>query len=337
MASLFKRNGTYHLSWLQDGKTRMKSTKTGDRKLALELLRKLEEDLIREEQGIKQPEKLVPIRLDEFIRVYLEDRRKQMKAARTVSTDEYALHRLLEGLGNCRLVEITDTAVRRYRDQKLKALRPASLAIELRHLRAAFSWAADKPAPKYLHQNPFKQKGIMPTHEHKTVPQCLSPEEKARFFEAIADPGYKQLFQFMLLTGCRRSEAIRLQWGDIDLEQKQITFTRTKSKKDRVIPMNLELMQIVLNLDRSRERPFPYHPDWITHLFRRYLKQAGISKDLHLHCLRHTAASDLVRAGVHLTKIQKFLGHSSVKVTEIYTHVLPEDLREVAEVLSCTA
>ncbi|TKJ41162.1 hypothetical protein CEE37_05710 [candidate division LCP-89 bacterium B3_LCP] len=73
----------------------------------------------------------------------------------------------------------------------------------------------------------------------------------------------------------------------------------------------------------------------MTRQFKRYLVKSGIEKDLHLHNLRHTAASDLVRNGVHLTKIQKFLGHSSVKVTEIYTHVLPEDLREVAEALTC--
>ena len=94
-------------------------------------------------------------------------------------------------------------------------------------------------------------------------------------------------------------------------------------------------MQIILQLDRSRSRPFDYGPDWVSRLFKRYLVKSGIQKDLHLHCLRHTAASDLVRQGVHLRKIQKFLGHSSLKMTEIYTHVLPEDLREVADALSC--
>jgi integrase/recombinase XerD len=50
---------------------------------------------------------------------------------------------------------------------------------------------------------------------------------------------------------------------------------------------------------------------------------------------RHTAASDLVRAGVHPMQIQKLLGHSSLEIIQIYTHILPEDLRDAAEKLTC--
>jgi len=192
-----------------------------------------------------------------------------------------------------------------------------------------------KPGAKYLYANPFKQKGLIPTPQNKTLPSIFSPEEKARFLEAISDEDHRRLFRFFLLTACRRSEAVNLTWADIDLAGKQITFRRTKTKRDRVIPINLELMQVVLTLDRSRPQPFNYGAGWISHLFRRYLQKTGIARPMSLHGLRHTCASDMVRAGVHLTKIQKFLGHTSVKTTEIYTHVLPEDLREAAEVLSC--
>ncbi|MBU0518092.1 site-specific integrase [bacterium] len=155
------------------------------------------------------------------------------------------------------------------------------------------------------------------------------------FFAAIDNEDYKLLFQFLLLTGCRRGEAIKLAWDDIDLENKKIVFRQTKSGNDRVIPISLELMQIVMALDRIKSKPFPYHPDWLTHLFKKYLKRSGIEKDFHLHCLRHTAATDLVRQRIPLTQIKDFLGHSSVKVTEIYTHSLPEDLQQVAEALTC--
>ncbi|MBU0519878.1 tyrosine-type recombinase/integrase [bacterium] len=57
---------------------------------------------------------------------------------------------------------------------------------------------------------------------------------------------------------------------------------------------------------------------------------------MHLHCLRHTCASDLVRAGVHLSKVKQYLGHQNIQTTSIYTHVTTEDLREVSEVLTCT-
>ena len=340
MATLFKRrhrDGTWvwYVLYQLNGKSRMKTTGTSDKRLALEVLRKIEVDLLRARKGLGPSEEVAPILLSEFIEVYLEERKKVGKAPRTLSTDAYALGRLLDYTGDCALKSVTPAVVLRYRDFKLESVKPASASVELRSLRAAFSWAVEKPGVKYLYSNPFSQKGLIPKAEGRTVPLILTPDEKARFFSAIDDPEHKRLFQFILLTGCRRSEVANLQWSDIDLEQKRVTFRKTKTKKDRTLPVNLELMQIILALDRSQPKPFRYGPDWISHLFKRYLRQAQIEKDLHLHCLRHTAASDLVRKGVHLTKIQKFLGHSSVKVTELYTHVLPEDLREVAEALTC--
>jgi integrase len=301
----------------------------------MELLKKREADITRIEQGLEPETKLEPMLLSEFIKVYLEERRRLGKAHRTITTDEYALKRLLDYAGDCALTTITDETVRRYRDHKLQQIKPASVAIEFRTLKAAFSWAVEKPGIKYLRKNPFKQKGLIPSSKDRKIPLCFSPEEKRRFLDAIDVPEHKLLFQFLLLTGCRRSEATQLEWDDIDLAQKQIVFRKTKSGKDRVAPISVELWQVIMALDRSKPRPFPYHPDWLTHLFKRHLRAAGIEKDFHLHRLRNTAASDLVRKRIPLTQIKEFLGHSSVKVTEIYTHALPEDLREVAEALTC--
>jgi integrase/recombinase XerD len=298
-------------------------------------LRKIETDLLRARKGLGPSEEVIPILLSEFTGVYSQERQKVGKAPRTLTTDGYALGRLLNYTGDCALTSITPEVALRYRDFKLESVKPTSASIELRTLRAAFHWAAEKPGIKYLYANPFRQKGMIPRSDGRTIPMILTPEEKARFLAAIEDTEHRQLFQFFLLTGCRRSEAANLKWADLDLEQKQVTFRKAKMRKDRTLPINLELMQIILTLDRSQPKPFRYGLDWTTHLFKRYMRKAKIEKDLHLHCLRHTAASDLVRKGVHLTKIQKFLGHSSVKVTEIYTHVLPEDLREAAEVLTC--
>lgn len=341
MASLYRRrkkdgHWVWHVAYYLNGKHHTQSTGTADKRLAQEVLRKIEEDNLRVKQGLQEPDRLEPVMLSEFLRIYQENRQRQGKAPRTLSTDAYALERLKAFTGDCALVKITPELARKYQEHLLGKVKPASASVELRSLKAAFNWAAEKVGAKYLRANPFRQKGLIPATEGRTLPLCLSPEEKAQFFAAIDEEEYRQLFQFILLTGCRRGEALNLSWTDIDLVRKQLTFRRTKTKKDRTIPINLELMQIILALDHRKPRPFPYHPDWVSHAFKNYLKKAEISRDLHLHCLRHTAASDMVRAGIHLTKIQKFLGHSSVKVTEIYTHVLPEDLREAAEVLTCT-
>ena len=249
---------------------------------------------------------------------------------------ERASARPLKFVGDCKLTSLTDAVALEYRNHKLATVKPASASIELRPIRTAFNCAKQKPGKKYLIRNPFAQSGMIPRVEGQKIPLCLSPDEKARFFAAIDDVNHERLFKFMLLTGCRRGEAVILAWQDVDLEQRQLTFRRTKTKIDRSIPINLELMPVILALDRSSQKIFNYAPGSVSRLFNRYRKKAELRQELHLHCLKHTAASDLVRQGIHLTKIQKFQGHTNVKTTEIYTHVLPQDLREVAEALGCS-
>lgn len=142
-------------------------------------------------------------------------------------------------------------------------------------------------------------------------------------------------FKFLLLTGCRRGEAFNLQWTDIDLDEKQISFRKTKAKVDRRIPIELELLQVIMAFDRKQPKPFNYTAGWVTRLFGRYRDKVGIRKDLHLHSLRHTSATDLLRKGFHLKQIAEFLGHTNTNTTEIYTWVLSEDLRELAEAVTC--
>jgi len=285
--------------------------------------------------GLEPEPEFKSVFLSEFIDLYLADRRKLGKSPATIHTDKYCLKRLQTFTGDIALTGITGAVALRYRNYKLETVKPATASIELRSIRAALNWALQKPGVKYLRSNPFMQKGMVPIVDERRMPTFLMPSEKASFLAVIDRNDHRQLFQFLLLTGCRRGEVINLAWADIDLEQRCITFRKTKTRRDRSVPITLELMQIVMALDRTQPKPFNYGVDWVSHLFKHYLKRAGIERDLHLHCLRHTAATDLVRAGIHLEKIKEFLGHSNVKMTEVYTHILPEDLREAAEALTC--
>lgn len=308
MAQLYKRyrkNGAYtwYVNYSLQGKFKMRSTGTSDKKLAEQVRRKIEEEVIRARCGLPPLEEIQPILLSEFIDIYLEEREKSGKASKTLDVDERALCGLIDYIRDCNLTSITEAVARKYREVKLKTLKSTSVSIELRALRAAFNWCIEKHGVKYLYRNPFAQKRLIPPPEPVKLHQNLSPDEKSRFLAAIDNPEHEKLFKFFLLTGCRWGEALNLQWIDLDLEQRKINFRITKTKKIRSIPINLELMQVVLALDRSKPKPFNYHPNTVTRQFKRYLQKTGIRRDFHLHNLRHTAASDLVREGVHLTKI----------------------------------
>lgn len=341
MASLFKKKRKgggylYYISVFQNGRTRTIATRTGDLKLAQEIKRKVEDDQVRIEQGLKPAPKLVPILLSEFIPRYLERRRRDRRAKNTLAADRFALQHFQQFSGDLALAAITPKIVRDFREARLKQVKITSVNLALRHLKSAFAWAVDGSEVKYLAENPFKQRGLMLRDDEEKGLTCLTPSEKTALFEAIDRPEYQRLFKFLLLTGCRRNEALNLTWLDIDLEHHQITFHKTKSRHNRIVPISLELMQIINALDRSLPRPFPFQPEHTTHLFKKYVRKAGLREEIHLHSLRHTAASDLVRAGIHPMQIQKLLGHSSLEITQIYTHILPEDLRDAAEKLTCT-
>lgn len=61
-------------------------------------------------------------------------------------------------------------------------------------------------------------------------------------------------------------------------------------------------------------------------MVKRYAKRAGIEKDIHPHTLRHTFATDLLRQAKNIRLVQKALGHSSLSTTQIYTHIVDEEL-----------
>ena len=64
----------------------------------------------------------------------------------------------------------------------------------------------------------------------------------------------------------------------------------------------------------------------VSHYFKLYVVDAEINDKLHFHSLRHSFASALVMSGVSLYAVQKLLGHSNSKTTEIYAHLLPQQL-----------
>ena len=151
-----------------------------------------------------------------------------------------------------------------------------------------------------------------------------------------------------LYTGMRKGEVLGLTWSAVSFEAGFVTvkqtycreakkmLQRTKSKKIRRVPINSMLRHYLLKLkpltNSSGYVVFQRHPDSFRKIFRKMSEEAGIKK-IRYHDLRHTFASIFLMSGGNIYDLQKILGHSSVQVTERYTHFLPDHLKGKTEIL----
>ena len=157
------------------------------------------------------------------------------------------------------------------------------------------------------------------------------------------------LVRFAVNTGLRQMELITLRWSNILSDQKILLLDNrdflTKSKKVRQVPLNQICMDILRcrqlfrnNFYSTEDLVFtisgkPYTQDGISKRFKRYVLQSGVDKRLNFHSLRHTYATWLVQRGVSIYKVSKLLGHSDVRVTQIYANIVIDDLHQAVKVL----
>jgi len=182
----------------------------------------------------------------------------------------------------------------------------------IRTLRVIFNYALNS---KYIDENPFNK--IKKFNEPQIRPRIFNKEEINRFFKYLIDykPELFYLILFYALTGLRRSEAINLQWNDIDFE-KNIIHVIGKNGKYRIVPLMSTAKNILIKR-RTLNKPFNIAASTISHTFNKICKMAEI-KDGKLHDLRKTFASMLTDYGISESFVQLWLGHSSPDITRKY-------------------
>jgi integrase len=185
-------------------------------------------------------------------------------------------------------------------------------------------------------------KGVPRNREHLRR-RYLSTDELARLTAALAkhpNQAAADAIRLLLLTGCRRGEALGATWDQFDLTAG--TWSKppssTKQKEHHNVPLSAPARQLLDRIHKQAKGSSPYvfptrngRPrydlkfDW-----ERILNAAGI-RELRLHDLRHSFASNLVGAGFSLPVIGALLGHSQPSTTARYAHLAHDPLREAAE------
>lgn len=172
----------------------------------------------------------------------------------------------------------------------------------------------------------------------------LSEDEVNRLIEFTDNNSIKIAFQTLYLTGIRISEFLNLRNQDVDLESKVIYVKLGKGKKDRNIPISDKLCLLLrqyikdYRIDAGTNIFFStksgkMSPSYVNRLLKIYAEKAGIKKHVTAHILRHSFATNLLKNGVDILRIQKLLGHSSLKTTSIYIHTNIADLGQAVNML----
>lgn len=180
-----------------------------------------------------------------------------------------------------------------------------------------------------------------PKREQKSK-QFLRPDEYNHLLaEAAGHPRDYCIFQIFLQTGIRVSELIALTLSDIDVEQKTIII-HGKGSKERTIPLERKSLQALQLYLKHRPAGADQHVflnyqgeglsiRGVRKLVDKYLKRAGITKQISCHGLRRTCLTNKAARNMNAFAIQKLAGHSRMETTKIYVQLGTEDLRPLME------
>lgn len=282
--------------------------------------------------GVKELRRIV---FNNFAPIYLDSYAKPNK--RSWICDDYCLEAHLKPhFGKLDLREITPLDIETYRAKRLKAgVRKSTTNREMALLKKMFHLAADWG---YCTENPVAKVKLFPERDNLKE-RVLSAEEEARLL-AHCPPHLAPIVVFALNTGMRRGEILGLRWDQVDASATSVRVTRTKSGRDRIVPLNDAATGVIEAQRRKRfgNYVFPSTKGGefmrsVAHSFARACRMAGIM-GLRFHDLRHTFATRLIRKGADIITVQDLLGHHAVTVTQRYTHSGADEKRRAVEALT---
>ena len=243
---------------------------------------------------------------------------------RTIKTYGSCVRTFAEYFATKRLRDLSNEEIRGYilHQIEVKKLSAGSISQILSALRFVY---------EEVYKSPIVLGDIERPRKARQLPVVLSLEEVKALLESSGNLKHRVLLMIAYSAGLRVSEIVHLKLEDIDSQRKLIHVHSGKGQKDRYTILS----DVVL--DGLRDYWKAYKPQsWLFEgqragesysvrsaqkVFENAAEKAGIRKHVSIHSLRHSFATHLLEQGTDIRFIQALLGHSSVKTTEIYTHV----------------
>ncbi|MBU1088160.1 MAG: tyrosine-type recombinase/integrase [Candidatus Omnitrophica bacterium] len=175
----------------------------------------------------------------------------------------------------------------------------------------------------------------------------LSQEEAERLLSVPAktamDIRNKAILELLYSTGMRGQELCNLDIYDLNLKDRSIHIRIPKNRKDRIVPIGEKAKQAVENYLLTSRMKLCKHvrekavfislsgtritQKALRYLVKKYIRKLRLDKNIGVHSIRHSCATHLLENGSNLRIIQQLLGHTSPRSTEIYTRIVPQELK----------
>ena len=179
---------------------------------------------------------------------------------------------------------------------------------------------------------PIKLDKIPFSKKNKQLPIVLSVDEIQRMFNVCENKKHKAILALLYSCSLRVSELINLKWTDIDRSRMIINIIQAKGNKDRQVALNEPLIKILTEYHNQykskiyvlngQNDSLQYSERSVGEVVKQLASKVGIcNKRVYTHLMRHTSATHMVENGVDINLIQKLLGHSNVKTTNVYLHI----------------
>ncbi|QNL45840.1 site-specific tyrosine recombinase XerD [Oscillibacter hominis] len=278
-------------------------------------------------------------------RDYLTD--VKHSSANTVSSylrDITQFHTYLEDNGQSDFKKVKPETIKTYMTWMLgKGKSATSVTRSVASLKSFYGYMVS-----YGFMKSSPAKGVAAAKVERKYPQILTSKEVELFLEqpqCVDAKGYRDhaMLELLYATGIRVSELISLNLEDLNLaaglvhcESKgkeriiPLYHTAVKALQDYVKDIRPQIISdaderalfVNMNGDRMSRQGF-----W--KIIKYYQEKAGIEKDITPHTLRHSFAAHLLENGADLRSIQEMLGHADISSTQIYTHVVKKQLKDV--------
>ena len=238
-------------------------------------------------------------------------------------------------IGDLPIASINEGVIEKLKaDLRASGSKPGTINRKLSCLSVIFKHAASdgvnaisrRPAFRLVKENNGRLRFLDVAEEKKLCDYFLG----RNWFDAY------HIVRFLIYTGARRGEALKLQWRDVDLKRGTVSFWETKTDRPRTIPLVGPAKEAVEWSQKQKyPSPFPCKAWDLRKWWDTARIDLGYAEDSQfvVHTLRHTCASRLVQRGVDLRRVKDYLGHSDIQTTLRYAHLATNDLHSAAMAL----